>query len=150
MVVKMDITLLIQTIIGLVVILGILVLILVMPAKKKKQKKKIYTTKSKPVKKTDLESLRYIIRNRVSTKEQLKQALDDVIKYHGSIPKKLGSRMNPLFDDYMEILIMICRHPNTDKDIIISFDKELSKRNPEYKMEINDSIKQGLDSRSIA
>ena len=143
----MDLTLLIETILGLVVILAILVFILIMP--EKKQKKKIYTTKSKPVRKTDLESLRYIIRNRVSTKEQLKQALDDVLKYHGSIPKKFGSRMNPLFNGYMEILIMVCRHPNTDKDIIISFDKELSKRNPEYQNEINDSLKRGLDSRGI-
>ena len=145
----MDITLLVQTVLGLVVVLGILVFILVMPAKKQQQKKKTYTTKSKPVRKTDLESLRHFIRNRISTKEQLKQALDDVLKYHGTIPKKLGSRANPLFDDYMEILIMVCRHPNTDKNIIISFDKELSKRNPEYKIEINDSIKRGLDSRSI-
>ena len=145
----MDITLLIQTVLGLVVVLGILVFILVMPPKKQTQKKKRTTTKSKPQRKTDLETLRHIIRNRLSTKEQLKQALDDVLKYHGNIPKKLGTRVNPRFDEYMEILIMICRHPHTDKDIIINFDRELTKRNPEYQQEISEAIKRGLDSRSI-
>jgi len=146
----MDITSLIQSILGLVVLLGILVFILVFSGKKKKQKTiKSYTQASKKVKKTDLESLRYIIRNRVTSKTDLKEALDDVLKYHGTIPKKLGTRVNPQFDDYMEILIMICRHPNTDKNIIISFDKELSKLNPSYKPEISESIQKGLDSRSI-
>lgn len=147
---QMDINLLIQTIVGLVVLLGILVFFLVMPSKKKTQiTKKSHRNNSSTVKKTDLETLRQIIRNRVSTKAQLKEALEDVIKYHGSIPKRLGSRVNPQFDGYMEMLIMICRHPNTDKNLILNFDKDLARLNPEYKAEINDSIKRGLDSRSV-
>lgn len=144
----MEVTLLIKAGIGLVVILGILVFILVLPANKKEKKKhKIRVSEKKE--KTDLESLRYIIRNRVSSKQELQNALNLVIKHHGKIPKKLGTRVNPQFDSYMEILIMICRHPNTDKDIIIKFDKELANLNPEYKSEINESITKGLDSRGV-
>jgi hypothetical protein len=47
----------------------------------------------------------------------------------------------------MDILFAICRHPNTNKDIIINFDKELEHLNPEYKKEINEAIAKGLNSR---
>ena len=145
----MEVTLLIQTIVGLIIVLGILVFILVLPAqqKKKKETKKRTSDPKKP--KTDLDSLRYIIRNRVSSKKELQDALNLVIKLHGKIPKRLGTRANPAFDSYMEILIMICRHPNTDKNIILKFDKELSNLNPEYKNEINESITKGLNSRTV-
>lgn len=145
----MEVTLLIQTIVGLIIVLGILVFILVLPAqqKKKKEVKKRIIDPKKP--KTDLDSLRYIIRNRVSSKKELQDALNLVIKLHGHIPKRLGTRANPAFDSYMEILIMICRHPNTDKNIILKFDKELSSLNPDYKNEINESITKGLNSRDV-
>jgi len=146
----MEITLLVKTIVGLVVVLGILVFILVLPKqqeKKKKQGKNASNSNRGP--KTDLESLRHIIRNRISSKKELQEALDLVIKHHGNIPKKLGTRTNPGFDSYMEILIMICRHPNTDKNIILGFDKQLSNLNPNYKSEISESITKGLDSRSV-
>ena len=145
----MEIALLIKTIAGLVVVLGILVFILLLPTTDKKKKKIKRTTIDSDKPKTDLDSLRHIIRDRLTSKQKLQEALDLVIKLHGHIPKKLGTRVNPGFDAYMEILIMICRHPNTDKDIILKFDKELATINPEYKDEINQSIKQGLDSRGI-
>ena len=100
----MDITLLVQTIVGLVLILGVLVLLLVLPNKKAKQHKKSQINGSKSIKKTDLETLRHIIRNRASSKASLKKALEDVIQHHGTIPKRQGSRVNPQFDDYMEML----------------------------------------------
>lgn len=144
----MEITLLVKAIIGLVVILGILVFILLLPKEKTKTTNIKSSTDSR-ASKTDLNSLRQIIRNRVSSKKELQDAVNLVIKHHGNIPKRLGSRVNPQFDSYMEILIMICRHPNTDKNIILNFDKQLSTLNPEYKNEINDSISKGLDSRSV-
>ena len=144
----MEISLLIKTIVGLVIVLGILVFILLLPThiEKKKVKKRV-SDHDKP--KTDLDSLRHIIRDRLSTKQELQDALNLVIKLHGHIAKKHGTRVNTDFDAYMEILIMICRHPNTDKDIILNFDRELENLNPEYKDEINESITKGLDSRSV-
>lgn len=148
---QMEIKLLIETIAGLVVILGILVFILVLPSKIKTKKKivKITIDEEKKKPKTDLDSLRHIIRDRLSTKKELQDALNLVIKLHGKIPKKLGTRVNPKFDDYMEILVMMCRHTHTDKNIILKFDKELSGLNPDYKTEISETITKGLDSRTI-
>ena len=138
---------------GLVVILGILIaFFLYVPGNKKKKevkRQKKYTTPSKPAPKHELKDLLAVIRNKRSTTEQLAEALDLIIKYHGRIHPKLGIRAHPDFDIYSEILLRICRHPNTNKDIIIKFDKELEKLNPEYVREINDSLTKGLNSRGF-
>ncbi|HFB53983.1 MAG TPA: hypothetical protein ENJ67_04555 [Sulfurimonas autotrophica] len=149
----MDIVLLMKSIMGLVVILGILIMFfLYTPTTKKKKpekKKKAYTQESKAKPKHELKDLLEVIRNKNSTTEQLSEALDDIIKYHGHIHPKLGIRCHPDFDIYSEILLRICRHPNTTKDIIIKFDKELERQNPEYVREINDSLTKGLNSRGM-
>jgi hypothetical protein len=43
----------------------------------------------------------------------------------------------------------LCHHTNTKKDIILKFDRELEKRNPEYKLELEDSLTKGLDTRGM-
>ncbi len=144
----MELSLLIKTIVGLLVVLGVLIFLVFLPNKIKNTKK--VPPEKKPIKpsvKTDLDSLRYIIRNRMSSSRQLSEALDLIIKHHGSIPKKLGIRVNPQFDGYMEVLVTLCRHPNATKDIVIKFDRELVGLNPNYKQEINDAITKGLNSR---
>ena len=120
-------------------------------AEKAKQVIKTPTNTSPKSKKsdTDLDSLKAIIKRKKTTSKELKEALDLVIKHHGHIHKKLGARSHPDFDIYMDILFSICRHPNTNKNIIINFDKELARLNPEYKAEINDAITKGLNSRGI-
>lgn len=144
----MELSLLVKAIAGLVVVLGILIFLLLLPKKIKGNKKvSASKTSNKSPIKTDLDSLRYIIRNRISSTKQLGDALDLIIQHHGNIPNKLGIRVNPQFDAYMEILVTLCRHPNASKDIIIKFDKELTKLNPSYKSEINDAITKGLNSR---
>ncbi|HFB53493.1 MAG TPA: hypothetical protein ENJ67_02060 [Sulfurimonas autotrophica] len=148
----MDIVLLIKSIMGLVVILGILIAFFIYaPSAKKKEpkKKKSHTQESKPEAKHEIKDILAVIRNKHSTTEELGNALDMLIKYHGHIHPKLGIRTHPDFDIYSEILLRICRHPNTTKEIIIKFDKELEKRNPEYVREINDSLTKGLNSRGL-
>ncbi len=146
----MEITLLIKSIMGLVIILSLLLLLLFYKPKKKIEKKKVKVTRTDGGKlKTDLESLRSIIKSKKSTTKELKEALDLVLKHHGHVHKKLGLRSHPDFDVYMEMLITICRHPNTTKDIIVDFDKSLGRLNPEYKAEINDAITKGLNSRGF-
>ncbi len=151
----MDVVLLVKSIAGLTVILGILLFIfLYSPNAKKKQKEKKkaqkrYTTPTPPKPKTDWKSLIKVLRNRESSTEELKEALDLMLKYHGKIPDKLGIRVNPEFDKYAEAILRLCRHPNTNKDLIIDFDKELERRNPEYIKEINDALTKGLNSRGI-
>ncbi len=148
----MELTLLIQSAMGLFVLLGLLVLFLVIsPKAKKKKAQKVKQVIQETVvkRKTDVESLRQIVKNRESTTQELKEALDLVLKYHGKIHKKLGIRSHPESHSYMDIVFSLCRHPNANKDIIISFDKELERINPEYKKDINDAITRGLNSRGI-
>jgi len=146
----MDITLLIQSVLGLLVLLVLLVAFMNLTPKssvKKKPQKK--TTSSHTKVNTDLVHLKSIIKRRKSTTKELKTALDLIIKHHGTIHKKLGQRAHPDFDIYMDILFTICRHPNTTKHLILDFDKELERLNPEYKPEINNAIAKGLNSRGV-
>ena len=146
----MELTLLIQSAMGLLVVLGLLVFVLILapkPKKKEVAKKVVQEQKAKP--KTDLEFLRTIVKNRKSTVLELKEALDLVLKYHGTIHKKLGLRPHPESQIYMDILFSICRHPNANKDIIVNFDKELGRLNPDYKKDLHDAMMRGLNSRGV-
>jgi hypothetical protein len=152
----MDIELIIQSVMGLVALLALLLFLLFftsVSSSKKKEKSKhkdkvvIKTVKTKMP--TDLESLRNIIKDKNTTEEMLKEALELIIKFHGTIHTKLGLRAHPDFDPYMEVLFTICRHPNADKDMIIYFDNELGRLNPEYKQDINEAITKGLNSRRV-
>ena len=149
----MDITLLVKSIAGLVVILGLLIfLFLYMQNSKKTVKIKKKTKQTKEAKKEEnlnLDDLLAIIRRKSTTTQELSDALDQIIKHYGKIHPKLGIRPHPDFDIYSEVLFRICRHPNTNKDIIIKFDKELEKLNPEYVQEINEAISKGLNSRGL-
>ena len=145
----MEITLLIKSIIGLIVFLAILLYILLIPSKR---------VKSKPVKKespreddgsmkTDKASLLAVIKNKKTSSQDLSKALDLILKHHGRIHKKLGERSHPEFDYYMDVLFSICRHPNTNKNLILGFDKKLEALNLDYKKDINEAIAKGLNSR---
>ena len=144
----MDIVLLVKSGVGLLVILAILVFFMI-SLPKAKAKKKAKVVQAKPKVNIDFEYLRSIIRNKKTTSEELKETLDLILKYHGTIHPKLGLRSHPDFDMYMDIIMHICRHPNTNKDLILKFDKELVSKNPEYKVEINDSLTKGLNSRGF-
>ena len=142
---------LLQSAAGLLIFLAVLVIILIFSSRFTKttaaRKKKIVPMAVRAS--TDLVYLKSIIKKRKSTNEELKNALELVIKYHGTIHKKLGSRTHPDFDIYMDILFTICRHPNTSKEIILKFDLDLEKLNPEYKPEINNVLSKGLNSRGF-
>ena len=143
----MEASLLVESIAGLVIVLGILIFLLLKPTSEKKSNKINIKSSSEAKEKTDLDTLRHIIRNRMSSTEKLENAVEMVLKYHGKIPAKLGIRINPQFDAYMEIMVTLCHHPHTTKDIILKLDKELTRLNPEYKSEINDALTKGLNSR---
>ena len=152
----MNIELIIESVMGLVALLALLLFLLFLTSDKsvKKKKKEI---KNKIVDKpkvsaalpTDLEYLRGIIKDKESKASALKEALEMIIKYHGTVHTKLGLRAHPDFDPYMDVLFTICRHPNADKDMIINFDRDLGRLNPEYKQDINEAITKGLTSRRV-
>ncbi len=147
----MDLTLLVESIIGLVILLGLLIFFLMISSRgvKKKSKKAIKRKERKLEVKYDIHHLKSIVKDRKSSTQELKKALDLVIKYHGKITKKLGLRPHPDSHVYLEILFNLCRHPNANKEIVINFDKELEKLNPSYKKEINDAMMRGLNSRGF-
>ncbi|WP_297433074.1 hypothetical protein [Sulfurimonas sp.] len=148
----MDILLLVKSIAGLSAILVVLLLFFIYTSKnksKKQKKKKSYTSPTPPKPKYDWNTLIKSVRNKQATTQELQETLALILKYHGTIPNKLGIRVNPEFDKYSEVLLRLCRHPNTNKDLIIDFDKELEKKNPEYIKEINDALTKGLNSRGV-
>lgn len=135
---------------GLIVLLMFLIAFLFYAPKKKKVVEP--SAQPKEPRKGDyqsLEDLLQVIKNKQSSAEELSCSLDLVMKYHGSIYPKLGIRLHPDFNIYGEMLLRICRHPNTNKNIILKFNRELEKRNEEYKREINDFVTKGLDSRGF-
>ena len=139
---------------GLVSILAVLMFLLFRSSSKKKIKKvKIVKKKVKPtVKKplnTDLKFLKTIIKKKQTEAPKLQETLDLIIKHHGTIHTKLGIRAHPDFDIYFDILFTVCRHPNANKDMIIKFDRELGELNPNYKVDINEAITKGLNSRRV-
>ena len=148
----MELTLLLKSIIGLFVLLVILVFLFYFPASRKKQEKEVSKkTTTTPREKVDfdLHHLHDIVANKKTNNEDLKSALELVIKYHGTMHTKLGMRAHPDSDIYMDILFKAARHPNADKNIIVKFSGDLERLNPEYKKEINDALMRGLNSRGI-
>jgi len=147
----MDVVLLVESFAGLLGLLVILIFFLMYSPKKKAAKKK--AQKEKKVRFGDdfnsLENLAKVIKDKESTAEQLQVALDLIIKYHGTIHSKLGIRAHPDFNLYAEVVLRICRHPNTNKNLILKFDRELRAKNKEYEKEINDFLTKGLNSRGV-
>jgi len=149
----METTLLVKSIIGLSVLFGFLVVMLVLNSRKKKrlqakeQEKKQEKSQKDPY--ISLNDLYKVIRKRSSSVEELKEALDMIIKHHGKIHSRVGSKSHADMDIYAAIMFTLCRHPNVNKDLIINFDRELEKLNPEYVKEINDALEKGLNSRGF-
>jgi hypothetical protein len=147
----MNITLLLQSFAGLVALLALLMFFLLYNFKTKKLvlKKDTKMPNPKEQKQISLVSLRKKLRNSKTTAKELVETLDLILKYHGEIHPKIGTKMHPDFDNYAEILFTIARHKHVNKAIILNFDKELEKRNPSYKKEINNALMRGLNSRGV-
>ena len=154
----MDVGVLINGAIGLIVILAILIMVFLLPAKikgKKKETKKENQKKSEPKKEEKkkqnqltLEEIRLITKDKNSTTEELEEAIEQLIKHHVKIPPKLGIRSHPDFDIYVEIIIYLVRHKNTNKRLVLMLDSALVKNNPSYKAQLNDALNKALTSRN--
>ena len=153
----MNIELLIQSIVGLIVILTILIVLFLLPKKLKKKKieeeKKVQEQakrkKTEKEKVLSFEELLAIVKNRASSTQDLEKAVDQVIKYYNKIHPKMGIRAHPDFDKYVELIVHLVRHKNTNKDIILRLDKALLKNNPSYKPELNDTLSKALNARAL-
>jgi len=118
----------------LVVLLFVLLILLILNAKKKKaqavQKKKVAVI--------DLATLVNKIKSKTTSALELKENLELVLKFHGNIDD---------FSVYEKVLFAITLHPNTNKNLILYFEKELARRNPEYKKQISDAVMDALKAR---
>lgn len=135
----MQISFLIGTVVGLVVLLGVLLLSLFIGMKKKKKKEFL---SSKIVPKNDLRTLFEKTKNKNTSTEELQIVADTILEDFGVIDEND-------FNLYGQILLKIARHPNTSTKVVLSLDGGLCKRNPSYKQEINSFTSQGLNSREV-
>jgi hypothetical protein len=150
----MDIAFFLKALAGLLVILVLLLTLFVYPSRKKEQKRskkreKIVSTEKKTLTKYSLSDILALIKDKNSSTDMLKEAVEMLVKYHAKIPNKLGIRANPDFDIYEEIILRLCRHQNTNKDIILKLDRALQKENPSYARELNNALTKGLNARGI-
>ena len=129
-----------ELLVVLVLLLAVLLFFFFLRAKKKKKALKELADKAyenKP-KKQDLSTLYKVLQNDKASSKDLKETLDIILEDYGVIDD---------FLIYQEILLSITIHPNTNKNIILSFDRSLSKLNPTYKQEISKTVTDALNSR---
>lgn len=143
----MDLFFIIKALVGLIFLLGILVSLLLYKPRKKREKEIAQKVDKKDSDYTFEELIRFI-RNRDTPTDKLQWALDTIVKYHGTIEPKKHGHVSDDFYHYSEVIIRICRHPNTTKSLIIRFDKAIRDLNPSYSKELNDSLTKGLNSRT--
>ncbi|WP_428738620.1 hypothetical protein [Sulfurimonas sp.] len=142
----MDLIFIIKVLVGLIFLLGILVSLLLYKPHKQQKEQEIKVEK----KDSDytFEELIRFIRNRETSTEKLQWALDVIVKYHGMIEPKKNGHVSDNFYHYSEIIVRICRHPNTTKSLIVRFEKSMRDMNPSYAKELGDSLTKGLNSRT--
>jgi hypothetical protein len=140
----MDVTTLILTLTGLLGVLLVLVLIYIFTRGPKEPAKAAVKTETAPRRAPEglrtLEALEAVIRDRSSSKEELSSAVEAIGSHYGKIHATTLAR-------YSRIIMSLCRHPNTDKTIIIGFDKVLRQQNPGMRQELDLALRKGLDSR---
>ena len=151
----MDIEIIVKSVIGLIVLLTLLIILFVLPAKSKKKKHSSKPdTKSVDVvlqeeKVLPFDELRAIIRRRSSSTQELQKAVDQIVHHYSKIHPKMGIRKHPDFDKYVDLIVHLVRHKNTNKDLILKLDRALVKNNPDYKAELNDTLTKALNSRGV-
>lgn len=150
----MSITTLLTILLVLAIILiPLLLSYLVFPAKELSKKDPIKIKTQKPIIKKDtplsFEEISFIFTTSESTVEELKEAIEQLIKYHGKIHAKLGDLPHPDFKRYVTLIINLCKNPKADKEIIISLDQKLRVKNPKYGLQIDDAVNKGISARGF-
>lgn len=118
----------------LVLLLAVLLVLLFLRAKEKKSISP--EVKQEPI--VDLESIIKTIKFDIQSTQELEENLKLVLENYEYIEN---------FVVYEELFIAVTLSKYTTKNIILSFEKELSTRNPKYKKRISDTIVDALKLR---
>lgn len=121
----------------LVILLALLIVLLFLRSKKKNTNQN-FSALVKEEPKKDLNALMLKLQDSATSSKELQSTLDLVLNDYGTIND---------FSLYQKILLSITIHPRTNKNIILGFDKKLSKLNPSYKKEISKAVTDALNSR---
>jgi hypothetical protein len=100
-------------------------------------------------KKLSFEEIRVLFAHSQSSKAELKEAIEQLIRYHGKIHAKLGDLVHPDFKRYLELIISLCKNPQADKELIVSLDQKLRIKNPKYGLEIDEAVNKGIEARGF-
>jgi len=138
----MDIVFILKVLAGLIIILALLMGIFFYLKKSSQTKKKNRDTHQ--IKKhadiCRLQDILAALRDEKSTQEELQKLIECLVKHHAKISDK--------FDIYEEIILRLCYHPQTNKDLILKLDRALQKQNPAYLRELNSTLTKGLNARA--
>lgn len=112
----------------------------------KKETKSPAISKDTPL---SFEEIQRILTHKESSKEDLREAIEQLIKHHGKIHAKLGDLPHPDFKRYLALIIALCNNPQADKDIIVALDQKLRTKNPRYGLNIDEATNKGLAGRGF-
>lgn len=144
----MNSTILLIVMMVLLVLLIILVLVFTAGPKDEKKAASKGTVPLKAKEKVPtFEVLRATMKAKASSTEDIIEAYELLVKHHGIIKDKMGIRVNPDFDRYMDLIFAVTRHKNANSKLVIGFEKALIAKNPQYEREIADAFNRGLSSR---
>ncbi len=144
----MEILNLIILIATLLTVLGFLVFLYVYKSSKKKKLPAKQVKSEKKVEVPSFKKLSDSIKNNASLDTDLRKSIELILKYYGVIKPKHGLSPNKDFKRYAEVIFAITTHHNTNKELVLMFDRELTRKNPSYKREIEEMLNRGLSARA--
>lgn len=142
----MSVSPLIISIVVFSILLFILVSILVYTSRVRKRREQLLVEVPETRVPT-YQELKSILKNKNSSYETLEDAIEKIIDYYGDIEPKIAGRQSKDFDRYMELIFIICKHKNTDKKLILNFERDLARMNPQYKKDLDNAVTKGLSFR---
>jgi len=95
------------------------------------------------------EEIKVLFSHKHSSKTELNDAIEQLVRHHGKIHAKLGDLIHPDFKRYLELIISLCKNPQADKELILSLDQKLRVKNPKYGLEIDEAVNKGIAARGF-
>ncbi len=144
----MQVSNLVLLIIAFLIILMVLSFFYVyMPSKKRSSQSKEEDADVPGERIPTFDELHTIIKTRDTTTNALNKAVEQTLRYYGTIKPKNGIAPSQDFKHYGDMMFLVAKHPNTTKDIVLKFNKGLTRKNPSYQREIDEMLNRGLTAR---